>query len=143
MYPLRIFLSENSLDDQIFFSLALTATKIKCDLIIVNDGQKLMEKLTTEAVTPDLIFMDINMPRKNGLECLMEIRHDKRLLTVPVIILSAGSQKMSIDITYELGANMYLGKPNKLERLVSMLREILLFDWATTPRLVPENFSRF
>jgi CheY-like chemotaxis protein len=139
--PLRIILTDDDPDDQLFFQAALTATNIACELVIADDADKLMDSLDHHN-TPDLIFMDINMPRKDGLECLTEIRENKRFLEVPVIMLSTSMQKRFIKIAYELGANKYLVKPYEIEKLTTMLYETLSVDWRKIPRLTIENFAR-
>ena len=80
---LNILLADDDLDDCHFFKEALTEMILPTNLIIVNDGEKLMDLLIKETITlPHILFLDINMPRKNGFECLSEIKHHEKLKSI-------------------------------------------------------------
>ncbi|HEY0047074.1 MAG TPA: response regulator, partial [Flavobacterium sp.] len=79
---------------------------------------------------PDFIFLDLNMPEKGGKECLVEIRKHSKLKEIPVIIYSTSSSKKDIDDTYELGANLYITKPNSFTELRKAVRKIMALDWS-------------
>lgn len=82
---------------------------------------------------PEVILLDINMPKKNGLDCLVEIRkHEGDLKEVPVIILSTSSHPANIEKAKELGASFYAVKPNRFDILKSFLEEILKMDWSSS-----------
>lgn len=90
--PLNILLADDDEDDRLFFKEALENIKIKTVVTTVNDGIELMEYLNKSDIKyPDIVFLDLNMPRKNGIQCLEEIRKDKNLkiLPLPYILLRA------------------------------------------------------
>ena len=87
--PLRILLADDDNDDCSFFRKALSALSISTELKIVNDGEQLMSELNNKEIKiPDVLFLDLNMPRKTGLECLAEIKRDDRFKDLPVVIFS-------------------------------------------------------
>ncbi|RYZ90930.1 MAG: response regulator [Proteobacteria bacterium] len=96
----------------------------------VANGTKLMENLHLSEILPDFVFIDLNMPEKSGKECLSEIRGHDRLKNIPVIIYSTSSNQRDIDDTFELGANMYLTKPNSFTELKSAVHTVLQLDWS-------------
>ena len=85
-----------------------------------------METLTTGSLNPfpDVLFLDLNMPLKNGMECLVEIRSDKTFDKLPIIIFSTSSQKQAVDTAYENGATFYLKKPDSFDKLKVALDRI-------------------
>lgn len=100
--------------------------EISCQ--VVNDGQTALTTLRNLSNLPNLIFLDINMPYLNGLDCLIHLRADARFDKIPIVILttsSTGSQRAR-----DLGANLYLTKPTSIKELKSMLQKTLinLFD---------------
>jgi CheY-like chemotaxis protein len=100
---------------------------------IANNGRKLMETLNREAVElPDLILLDINMPGKNGLECLEEIKKDKRLKNIPIVIHSSSINASEVDISYQMGASLYMPKPDSYYELKHMLATMLQMDLQRT-----------
>lgn len=124
----RILLADDDEDDIILFREAVDELDHDLTLAVAEDGQELMSKLS-EDPKPDIIFLDLNMPRKNGLECLAEIRSNPLLDKTAVVIYSTSSRKKDIDDTRNLGANIYFIKPSSYETLVSKLNEILIMKW--------------
>jgi len=123
-----IILAEDDESDRRDFKEALEGSKIKNLVITVNDGEELMDYLTNSGnPIPYLIFLDLNMPRKNGLECLKEIRSDKKLKEVVVAIYSTSSSEKDIEETFNNGANIYLKKPNDLGSLKKALQQIITY----------------
>ncbi len=97
----RILLAEDDEDDFLLFRDALSDFEQPLHLTWVKDGEELMRTLREKAIAgPDMIFLDINMPRKNGFECLAEIRKDKYLGHLPVIIFSTSSDKALVNWMY-------------------------------------------
>jgi CheY-like chemotaxis protein len=85
--PLNILLADDDLDDCIFFKEAVGELMLSANLKVVHDGEQLMQLLISEtSELPDVLFLDLNMPRKNGFECLTEIKLDPRLKQLPIII---------------------------------------------------------
>ncbi|MEI9954714.1 MAG: response regulator, partial [Ferruginibacter sp.] len=78
---------------------------------------------------PDFIFLDLNMPKVNGRDCLASIKKNERFSTIPVIIYSTSSQKAEMDQTVEMGAAFFLQKPNRFEDLKRALANIISRNW--------------
>jgi len=109
--PLNIMLADDDKDDRFFFEKALQDVSIPNLLTTVKDGQELMDYLLKNSDhLPDVLFLDINMPRKKGSECLTEIKFDAKLKALPVIIYSTNFQDDIADEFYKTGAQYYLQK---------------------------------
>lgn len=118
----NIILAEDDTDDAFLFNEAIDELSLEVDLTIVSDGEQLMQRLTKEEILlPDVIFLDINMPRKNGLECLSEIRINKRLYKLPVIIFSTSFDEEIVNQLYINGADYYIQKPSEFEALKNVI----------------------
>lgn len=102
------------------------------ELIVANDGEKLM-KLLQNVNLPDLLFLDLNMPLKNGFECLEEIKKDEKFKNLPVIIFSTSSQPSAIDQVYRSGAHLYVRKPNDFATLKKVIHYVLTYNWLENP----------
>jgi len=128
--PIRILLAEDDPDDRQFFQEALTEAQISSKLTTVEDGLQLTKYLAeADGQTPDIIFLDINMPYKNGKECLKEIRSNSSFKHVPVIMFSTSSYKTDIEETFANGANMYVSKPVFFDDVVTILKQIFSLNW--------------
>ncbi|WP_298220425.1 response regulator [Flavobacterium sp.] len=140
----NIFLSDDDADDCMLFSEALQEiyNESEARLTIVNDGMALMEVLEeTVPPPPEVIFLDINMPKKNGVECLQEIRSTPKLAGIPIIIFSTSSNKDIVDKTYLHGANYYICKPQSYLLLKKTIELVLSFDFERlSQRPVRESF---
>jgi CheY-like chemotaxis protein len=125
---LQILLADDDKDDRFFFKEALTQIQVPTNLTVVEDGQKLITFLSANKTQlPDILFLDLNMPRKNGNECLSEIKRDKRLSQIPVIIYSTSLHDEVADILYGKGAHYYLKKCNivELPRAINQILALL------------------
>jgi len=110
--PIKILYADDDKDDRELFQQALKDAHTDAKLTTVEDGDKLMKYLAqVDGQHPDIIFLDINMPCKNGKECLKEIRSKKELDEVPIVMFSTSSYKEDIDETFANGANLYVSKP--------------------------------
>ena len=124
--PLQIILADDDESDRTNFMDALEESKIKTVVIAVKDGVELMDYLSNENTpVPHLLFLDLNMPRKNGLTCLKEIRQSEKLKDVAVAIYSTSSYDKDIDETFQHGANVYIKKPTDFKVLKSVLDKVL------------------
>jgi len=122
--PIKIILVDDDENDRLNFIEAFEELKIKTDLQTVNDGAELMEYLTKDDVALSyLLFLDLNMPKKNGLECLSEIRKNDKLKNIIVAIYSTSSSEKDIEATFVSGANVYIEKPNEFEMLKDILEK--------------------
>jgi CheY-like chemotaxis protein len=122
LVPVKILLADDDLDDCLFFQNALKELHLSTNLTIVNDGTELMNYLKTNISNiPDVLFLDINMPRKNGLECLYEIRKEVIFIDLPIIIFSTSNSRDKINQVFRTGGHVYIRKPadfNQLKQLI-------------------------
>jgi CheY-like chemotaxis protein len=128
---LHILLADDDLDDYQLLNEAFEHSGLQLDFSWAEDGDKLLSLLETGA-RPDLIFLDINMPYKNGIECLYEIRSKEEFAELPIVMYSTTNYKINIDACYKGGANLYVVKPNSFEEIVSMVKKICTLEWTRT-----------
>ncbi|MEG3659546.1 response regulator [Arenibacter palladensis] len=127
---LNIALADDDEDDRILFKEAIDEIKIKTKLSLYNNGQELMDYLNLpKIVLPDLIFLDLNMPLKNGMQCLKEIRTNSSLNDITIAIYSTSSSEKDIEETFVNGANIYLNKPSNFCNLRESIEKILKMNW--------------
>ncbi len=123
---INILLADDDTDDCLFFKEALEELPVSTNLITVHNGEQLMSLLnTTKDMLPHVLFLDMNMPRKNGGECLSEIRLDQKLKQLPVVIFSTSFDKDLVNQMYDCGANYYLRKPNDFSKLKKVIHHVL------------------
>lgn len=139
---LHIVLAEDDEDDRLFFKQAIEQIDIKTKLMIFRNGQELMDYLLVpDTVLPHLVFLDLNMPLKNGTECLEEIRRTDRLRSLVVAIYSTSSSEKDIENTFVLGANIFINKPNSFNELKKVVKKIIQINWHyQTSNLNLDNF---
>ena len=119
---LNILLAEDVEGDQFLFMEAVNGMEINATIYTVNDGVQLMNHLVEQdAPLPHLLFLDLNMPRKNGFECLKEIRSNEKLKDIPIAIYSTSASEKDIDETFNNGANIFIKKPNDFNLLKQIL----------------------
>lgn len=140
--PLHIMFADDDQDDRHFFEEAFREVKIKHKLSTFEDGVELMANLKDENNDlPHIVFLDLNMPRKSGLECLREIRNDERLKSLSVAIYSTSSSEQDVENTFVLGANVYIKKPNEFNKLKKILTDVVYINWQyITDGLNKESF---
>ncbi|MDQ3142728.1 MAG: response regulator [Bacteroidota bacterium] len=134
--PLHILLADDDESDRLLFKEAFNELKINTIVHTVNNGMELMEYLTKiNAILPHVIFLDLNMPRKNGLECLKEIKDDPALTDISIAIYSTSSTEKDIEETFLKGANVYIKKPNDFSTLKLVLEKAVkaAFQYQETP----------
>jgi DNA-binding response OmpR family regulator len=122
-----LLLAEDDEDDYVLFCEAIKDFPGSLKLNWVKNGEELMAALKHDKT--DIIFLDINMPLKNGFECLTEIRRDRDLKETPVIIYSTSDDSKLIDWMYNAGANLYLCKPTDFKKLKSRILKAISMDW--------------
>jgi len=127
---LNIVLADDDEDDRMLFSEAIEEISIRTKLSLFNHGQELMDYLNLPNVLlPSLIFLDLNMPVKNGLQCLKEIRENARLKDLCVAIYSTSSSEKDIEETFLNGANIYVNKPDNFCKLREVVEKVLQLNW--------------
>lgn len=128
--PLRILLVDDDVDDCDLFKDAVGETGLHATIEIAHEGVKIMQLFNTRAeYLPHLIFLDLNMPKVSGTECLREIRRASYLNGIPVIMFSTSCTEIDVEESFAGGANLYLQKPTHYQQLVDMLTKVLLLDW--------------
>lgn len=143
MYPekLHILLAEDDQDDRLFFKDAFDAVKIEHTLMMFEDGNELMEHLKNTSELPHIVFLDLNIPGKSGMECLKEIRNNSRLREISVAIYSTSASNNNIEETFILGANVYIRKPKDFAILKKIISDVIHINWQyVTDGLNRENY---
>ena len=139
----EILLVDDNVGDVVLMKEALKGANFGNRVSIAYDGIEALEFLHrtgrfTSAPKPDLVLLDINMPRKNGCEVLDEIRHDEELKLLPVVILTSSEAEDDIRRAYELRANCFVTKPSDLDEMVKVVQAIDHF-WTTVAKLPRRN----
>ena len=125
-----ILLADDDEDDRTFFTDAIKDLKIEIDLKLFHNGVELMEYLHKPDIhMPHLIFLDLNMPRKGGMQCLKEIRENDVLNQLTVAIYSTSSSQRDIEETFVKGANIYIKKPNDFQQLKKTIAHVISVNW--------------
>src|SRR5690349_14252762 len=122
-----ILLVDDDQDDYFLFSEALKKTRLSISLCYSSNFLEAVAYLTTEL--PDIIFLDLNMPFKNGLDALTDLKAEENFRSIPVVIFSSSTYSRDVKVAYERGAALYFTKPSSFEALEAALAQILLKDW--------------
>ncbi len=124
-----VLLADDDPDDRFLFEDALKEIQLGVNLEMVKDGEELMHYLLASAVVlPDVLFLDLNMPFKNGVRCLEEIRGNSLLHSIFIVIYSTTASQREIDEVYEKGANLFVKKPNSFTELKDILSGVFRLD---------------
>jgi two-component system, chemotaxis family, response regulator Rcp1 len=139
MRPVEILLIEDNPGDVRLTKEALKEGKILNNLSVASDGVEALAFLHQEApyqdaVRPDIILLDLNLPLKDGRQVLKEIKNDEELMRIPVVILTTSEDERDIHVAYGLHANSYVQKPVELDEFISMIKAIDGF-WLTIVKL--------
>lgn len=127
---LHVLLADDDDDDRLFFKDAIDVVKVKTTVTMVNDGVELMDYLNDpDTRMPNLLFLDLNMPRKGGMECLKEIRSNSKLKDLSIAIYSTSGLEKDIEETFIKGANIYIKKPNDFDELKVILEKVININW--------------
>jgi len=137
--PIRILMVEDNADDVDLTREALKDAKVYCDLQVAGDGVEALAFLRQEgryaqAVRPDLILLDLNLPRKDGREVLTEIKNDGSLRTIPLVVLTTSAAEEDIIRAYENHVNCYITKPVDFDQFIKVVKAIEEF-WFTVIKL--------
>lgn len=129
---ISILLADDDDDDREFFSEVISEIVPGAIIRNLKNGADLMEYICAPgADLPDIIFLDLNMPCKNGRECLKEIKKNPKLRHIPVIIYSTSSNLKDIESAYYEGADLYVTKPNTFNELKRIANKVFSIDWST------------
>jgi chemotaxis family two-component system response regulator Rcp1 len=139
--PIEIFLVEDNAGDVRLIKEALEENKFLNNLHVARDGVEAMEFLRKEgkyanAVRPDLILLDLNLPKKDGREVLAEVKVDENLKRIPVVIMTISKAEEDILKTYNLHANCYITKPIDLDQFIKVVKSVESF-WLAIVELPP------
>ena len=122
--PIHILLADDDEGDRLLFKVAFSELKTKTVVRTVNNGIQLMEWLNKKDILlPYLLFLDLNMPPKNGLECLKDIKSNEKLQDVFIAIYSTSDSEKDMEETFRNGANVYITKPNDFNKLKQVLEK--------------------
>jgi len=124
----NIWLADDDLDDCEVFEDVIKQIIPTASVTIIPNGNELM-RLLTPANSPDMLFLDINMPLKDGLSCLVEIRAQKHFSKLPIVIFSSANQSKIVDQSYDYGANLYYSKPASFSQLIAGMSELFRMNW--------------
>jgi CheY-like chemotaxis protein len=127
--PVILVLADDDKDDCLFFKDALEELPLTAKLTTVHDGEQLMKLLIDNSVAPPpphVLFLDLNMPRKNGFEVLAELKLDEKLKYLPVIIFSTSYEPDVANLLYKKGAQYYIRKPADFSQLKKVIYQALL-----------------
>lgn len=140
--PLNILLADDDTDDCIFFKEAVEELQLVTNLAVVHEGEQLMQLLANEAAKlPHVLFLDLNMPRKNGFECLSEIKLNKRLSQLPVVIFSTSLEQEVVNQLYKNGAQYFIRKPSEFSQFKKIIHHtIALIAQNKNSQPARENF---
>ncbi len=136
---ISILMAEDDLDDRLLFKDAFDDSGIDVSLEFVDDGVELMQQLKgrltdRQRQLPDLLLLDLNMPRMDGREALRAIREHDGLKHLPVIVMTTSRAELDIRLSYQLGANSYVSKPNRYDELIEVLQSVERY-WTETAQL--------
>jgi CheY-like chemotaxis protein len=121
----HILIADDDEDDRMLFADALRRVSTEVELSMAADGDELLTLLKNSPRLPDVVFMDLNMPAKNGFESLKEIKKDPVLRELPVIIFTTTRRRETVDQLFTLGARYYLEKPTDFDVLKKLIGAIL------------------
>ncbi|HLT32382.1 MAG TPA: response regulator [Aquaticitalea sp.] len=125
-----IALADDDEDDRLFFTEAFEELKLKTKVDTFIDGVALMKALRdADTFIPNILFLDLNMPKKSGLDCLKEIKRNHKFRDMAVAIYSTSASEEDIENTFVNGANIYIKKPNDFKTLKKVLLDVVTINW--------------
>jgi len=139
---MNILLADDDTDDCLFFKEALAGSVLPTHLTTVPDGEHLMHMLINgENELPDVLFLDLNMPRKNGFECLSEIKQSSKLKLLTVIVFSTSFEQEVVNQLFQNGAQYFIRKPSAFSQFKKIiLQALLIIAQGNTTQPSIENF---
>lgn len=138
-----ILIADDDIDDQYMLKQAFNTIRLEENVVTVNDGVELLDYLNKRGkykdvytLHPKIILLDLNMPKKDGRQCLKEIKANAKLSSIPVVVYSTSSNPDDIAYAYEHGASSYISKPYSYQELVRMT-DIFRQYWFNTVKTPP------
>jgi CheY-like chemotaxis protein len=127
--PIEVLLVEDDPGDVLLIREAFDFNKVHNNLNVVSDGEQALDYLRgtgdyADRIRPDLVLLDLNLPRKDGREVLAEVKSDPQLRTIPIVVLTTSEAEEDVLKSYQLHANAYVTKPVDFQRFVSIVRQI-------------------
>jgi two-component system, chemotaxis family, response regulator Rcp1 len=137
--PIELLLVEDNPGDVVLTREALQECKIQIHINVASDGEEALARLQRQgpfsaAARPDLILLDLNLPRLGGREVLAAIKGDESLRRIPVVVLTSSQAEQDVMASYDLNANCYISKPTDLEQFIRVIKSIEDF-WLTVVKL--------
>jgi CheY-like chemotaxis protein len=130
LHILNIALADDDEDDRMLFKMAIEELNVNTEISFFENGQGLMDYINLpDLPVPDLIFLDLNMPLKNGMQCLKEIRQNPALKDLAIAIYSTSSSEEDIEETFVNGANIYINKPSNFNTLCGVIEKVIHLKW--------------
>lgn len=125
---LNVLFVDDDADEYYLFNEAIEQSAQQVNMTRAKDGNDLLKILST-GHKPDVIFMDLNMPYKDGLETLIELRTSNSFKEIPVVIFSTTSNSSQINTCYQQGANLYVVKPETFDQIAAMVNKVFSLNW--------------
>jgi DNA-binding NarL/FixJ family response regulator len=125
----NLWLADDDIDDQDIFRDAISQILPSSSLVLALNGDELMD-LFANRVAPDILFLDLNMPGKDGLSCLREINTKYPIRQFPIVVFTSSIQPKHIEESYKYGANLYYSKPYSFGNLIAGLSNLFQMDWS-------------
>lgn len=139
MTDLTVFYTDDDEDDLSIFVDAVESMPKKIELLTYNGGEKLLTAIYNPPPTPHIVFLDLNMPGKNGFDVLTELRNSEEKRNIPIVIFSTSNEPSIIEKCRMLGANLFITKPVLMKDIVKSIQHALEIDWKSfVPG--PKNF---
>lgn len=123
---LNLLLADDDVDDCDFFKDAIDEMGLLVNFSTVNNGVELMALLRSGAeANPDVLFLDLNMPKKSGMECIEEIKTTDSMRSIPIVVFSTSMDNTVVDTLYNLGAHYYIQKPGEFKNLKAVIKKAI------------------
>ena len=137
--PIHILLAEDDDNDVRITRRAIKKGGLAAKIQVARDGQEALDRLFrrppfTDAERPDLVLLDINLPKLNGIEVLRTVKRDPVLQSIPVLMLTTSARQDDVSTAYALGANTYICKPIRFARFVDVIRDVSWY-WSRVARV--------
>jgi CheY-like chemotaxis protein len=121
----NVLIVDDDEDDRDLFCIAVHELEPKINCILARNGEEALQGLQLEKFPkPDLIFLDLNMPRLNGIQFLRELKKDNQLKVIPVVIYTASKQQQDLEETKELGVEHFFAKPSSFRELCKIIKDV-------------------